>query len=77
MKLSVSLLGRGRYWRAGEEIPDAEVPAHIALKYAVAADPHAGVDDDTRDSVTAPNYRKEPRAPKHSHARRPQKARKG
>jgi hypothetical protein len=34
MKLSVNLVGRGRYWKAGEEIPDEEVPATIR-RYAV------------------------------------------
>jgi hypothetical protein len=34
VKLSVNFVGLGRYWKAGEEIPDEDVPLRIA-KYAV------------------------------------------
>jgi hypothetical protein len=34
VRLSVSLINNGRYWKAGEEIPDEDVPPRIA-KYAV------------------------------------------
>ena len=34
MKLRVNYLSRGRYWTAGEEIPDEDVPPNIR-KYAV------------------------------------------
>lgn len=37
MKLRVNFVGSGRYWKAGEEIPEEDVPARIA-KYAVSED---------------------------------------
>ena len=38
MKLKVNLVSGNRYYRAGEEIPDGEVPVHAA-KWAVDPDP--------------------------------------
>ena len=38
MRLSVNLVSGNRYYRAGEEIPDGEVPVHAA-KWAVDPDP--------------------------------------
>ena len=37
MKLSVNLVGQGRYWKAGEEIPGEEVPDHLR-RYAVVTE---------------------------------------
>ena len=37
MKLRVHFLSRGRYWKAGEEIPDEDVPPNVR-KYAVSED---------------------------------------
>jgi hypothetical protein len=37
MKLSVNFVDQGRYWKAGEEIPDDKVPAMIR-KYEVRDD---------------------------------------
>ena len=37
MKLKVNFIGERRYWRAGEEIPDEEVPT-ILRWYAVTGD---------------------------------------
>lgn len=34
MKLRVHFLSRGRYWKAGEEIPDEDVPPNVR-KYAI------------------------------------------
>jgi hypothetical protein len=33
MRLSVSVVGNGRYWRAGEEIPDDILPPEYATAY--------------------------------------------
>ena len=45
MRLSVSVIGAGRYWRAGEEIPDDLVPPEYATAYgttdAVVEEPPA------------------------------------
>jgi hypothetical protein len=37
VKLRVNYLSRGRYWHAGEEIPDEDVPPNIR-KYALSPD---------------------------------------
>ena len=29
MRLSVNLIGGGRYWLAGEDVPDEDVPVHL------------------------------------------------
>jgi hypothetical protein len=42
LKLSVNFVGLGRYWKAGEEIPDEDVPPKIA-KYAVTVTGDDGV----------------------------------
>jgi hypothetical protein len=42
VKLSVNFVGLGRYWKAGEEIPDEDVPPRIA-KYAVTVTGDDGV----------------------------------
>jgi hypothetical protein len=37
VKLSVSLITKDRYWKAGEEIPDDRVPIAVAKHYATDA----------------------------------------
>jgi hypothetical protein len=53
VKLSVSLLLGRRYVRAGEEIAEADVPEHIARKYAVT-------EEDPKPAPSAANIK--PRA---------------
>jgi hypothetical protein len=57
VKLSVNLVSGNRYYRAGEEIPDSEVPTHAA-KWAVDPD----VDPLPKPAIASPLTR--PRAPK-------------
>ena len=33
MRLSVSVIAAGKYWRAGEEVPDELVPPEFATRY--------------------------------------------
>jgi hypothetical protein len=37
MKLPVALIAHSRYWRAGEEVPDDQVPEIIRNKYVMRA----------------------------------------
>ena len=39
MKLRVHFLSRGRYWKAGEEIPDEEVPPNVRKYSTHSAEP--------------------------------------
>jgi hypothetical protein len=57
MKLSVNLVGRGRYWKAGEEIPDDEVPATIR-KYAVTVTGDDGVTESPAPDALEPAARR-------------------
>lgn len=44
MKLSVHLISKGRYYKAGTDIPDDELP-EFASRYAVEAESNGGVDE--------------------------------
>ena len=52
MRLTVSVIGDGKYWRAGEEIPDDILPAEYAAAYG-AKDAEAVVEE---SPVAAPTH---------------------
>jgi hypothetical protein len=56
MKLLVNLLAHGRYWKAGEEIPDSEVPAMLRKARYVMADPDPNADPQPIAPQRAPSH---------------------
>jgi hypothetical protein len=57
LKLSVNFVGLGRYWKAGEEIPDEDVPPKIA-KYAVTVTGDDGVTESPAPDALEPAARR-------------------
>ena len=57
MRLKVHLIAGGRYWRAGEEIPDEELPA-FAFKYSETAPVNQASSNTLTDEQPKPPRRK-------------------
>ena len=58
MKLLVNLVAHGRYWQAGSETPDCEVPAMLRKRKYVMADPDPDPPSDRFPTCAAPTARK-------------------
>ena len=60
MKLSVNLIGQGRYWLAGTEIAEEDVPVHLR-RYAVTDDDGDASREEEKAPSPAPAKRKRSR----------------
>jgi hypothetical protein len=71
MKLSVNVISKGKYWRAGEDIPDEELSPNI-LQYVVRHNGYAEDIQQQRNDADGVEWKPQPKLSSRNYVKRNQ-----